>query len=239
MTDINLGSGMNCPGCSDAWAAGLGGFIGSWIGNGGLGWGGWGRGYGYGFGPGAGTGAVMAQNGFDTSMLHDDNMAIQNQLENIGARQTDANYRVNMNLSNGISSAYTALNNTLNQNNISNIQGLNDVKSAATSGTAQVQNTLAQGFAGINTAVTSQGYESRLATNALAQQMAECCCGIKSAVLEDGAKTRELLQQNYIAELQGQLCDAKSKASALETQNYLTASQSAQTAYLISQLKTA
>lgn len=230
MTDINLGEGTNSFCGSTALSAGIGGFIGSWFGNGGFGWGN--RGYGY--GPGVGTVGVMAQNGFDTSMLHDDNMAIANQLENIGARQTDANYRVNMNLSNGISSAYTGLTNTLNANNVANMQGQYATQAAINS----VGTTLGQDLAVINSNISNQGYESRLATKDLGTQMGQCCCSIKSAVLEDGAKTREMIQQNYISGLQGMLADAKCKANQLESQLAFNNSQTAQTQYLLEQLKT-
>ena len=225
MTDINLGEG--CSWCGNtALGAGIGGFIGSWFGNG---WGG--RGY----GPGVGTAGVMTQNGFDTSMLHDDNMAIQNQLENIGARQTDANYRVNMNLSNGISSAYMGLTNTLNANNVANMQGQYATQTAINS----VGTNLCQDLSAINTNISNQGYESRLATKDLGTQMDSCCCSLKTAIADEGAKTRELIQQNYINGLQGMLADAKCKANNLENQLAFNNSQNAQTAYLIQQLKTA
>ena len=236
MTDINLGEGTNLGigGGNTALGAGIGGFIGSWFGNGGFGWGN--RGYGYGPGcAGAGTVGVMAQNGFDTSMLHDDNMAIQNQLENIGARQTDANYRVNMNLSNGISNAYMGLTNTLNANNVANLQGQYATQSAINS----VGTNLAQDLAAINSNISNQGYESRLATKDLGTQMDSCCCSLKTAIADEGAKTRELIQQNYINGLQGMLADAKCKANNLENQLAFNNSQNAQTAYLIQQLKTA
>ena len=229
MTDINLGEG--CSWCGNtALGAGIGGFIGSWFGNG---WGG--RGYGPGYGPCAGTAGVIAQNGFDTSMLHDDNMAIQNQLENIGARQTDANYRVNMNLSNGISSAYMGLTNTLNANNVANMQGQYATQTAINS----VGTNLCQDLSAINTNISNQGYESRLATKDLGTQVGDCCCSLKTAIADEGAKTRELIQQNYISGLQGMLADAKCKANNLENQLAFNNSQNAQTAYLISQLKTA
>lgn len=236
MTDINLGEGTNLGLCggNTALGAGIGGFIGSWFGNGGFGWGN--RGYGY--GPGCastGTVGVMAQNGFDTSMLHDDNMTIQNQLENIGARQTDANYRVNMNLSNGISNAYMGLTGTLNANNVANMQGQYATQTAINS----VGTNLAQDLAAINSNISNQGYESRLATKDLGTQMDSCCCSLKTAIADEGAKTRELIQQNYINGLQGMLADAKCKANNLENQLAFSNSQNAQTAYLIQQLKTA
>lgn len=229
MTDINLGEGCGCNlGGNTALGAGIGGFIGSWFGNG------------YGFGPrsygyGATCNGSMIQNGFDTQILHDDNTHISNQLENVGARQIDSNYQTNMNLSNGISSAYSGLTNTLNANNVANMQGQYATQSAINS----VGTNLAQDLSAINTNISNQGYESRLATKDLGTQVGNCCCSLKTAIADEGAKTRELIQQNYISGLQGMLADAKCKANNLENQLAFNASQTAQTNYLISQLKTA
>lgn len=230
MTDINLGEGTGSCFGNTALGAGLGGFIGSWFGNG------------YGFGPrGYGYGACgttcngsMIQNGFDTQILHDDNTHISNQLENVGARQIDSNYQTNMNISNGISSAYTGITTALNANNIANIQGQYSVAGAVNS----VGTHIAQDIAAVNNNISNQGYESRLATQGLGADMAACCCSVKTMVQEEGAKTRELIQNNFISGLQGALADAKCKANSLENQLYFSNSQAAQTQYLLDQLKT-
>ena len=47
-----------------------------------------------------------------------------------------------------------------------------------TNGFANVQNTLCQGFAGVNTAITTNGYETRLGVQGLAAQLANCCCDL-------------------------------------------------------------
>lgn len=49
-------------------------------------------------------------------------------------------------------------------------------------GFAAVQNALCQGFSGVTQAVTSQGYESRLGTQALQAQLAQCCCDTQAAI---------------------------------------------------------
>lgn len=220
MTDINLGEGSTF-GSNTALGAGIGGFIGSWFGNG-FGYGGFGN-------RGAG---VVAQNGFDTAMLHDDNMSISNQLDTIGARQIDANYQTNMNLSNGISSAYTGLANTLNNNNISNMQG----QFATQNSICNLGTNVAQDLSAINQNISNQGYESRLATQNLGTQMGQCCCNLKTAIADEGAKTRELIQNNFIQGLETALADAKGKNTALENQIAFTNSQTAQTQYLLAQL---
>lgn len=59
-------------------------------------------------------------------------------------------------ISNGICDSTFALNNTM------------------TNGFAATQQTLCQGFSGINQAITTNGYETRLGTQALASQLADC-----------------------------------------------------------------
>ena len=67
-------------------------------------------------------------------------------------------------ISNGICDSTFALNNTM------------------TNGFANVQNTLCQGFSGINTAITTNGYETRLGVQNLASQLANCCCDIRQQI---------------------------------------------------------
>ena len=67
-------------------------------------------------------------------------------------------------IANGACDSTFALNNTVN------------------TGFASVQNTLTQGFAGVNTGMVTQGYESRLATQGLAAQLASCCCDIREGI---------------------------------------------------------
>lgn len=80
-------------------------------------------------------------------------------------------------------------------------------------GFAAVQNALCQGFSGVNQAVVSQGYESRLGTqaaiqanttqgvmntNAIQQQVASCCCENEKQAMQ----TRFENQQNHCATMQ-------------------------------------
>lgn len=118
--------------------------------------------------------------------------------------------------------------------NVVAAQGFGGVNSTVLQTGASAQNTMAQGFAGLNTAVYQGSVDTRFAINDLARQSAECCCEVKTAILTDGAATRQLIQNNLITELQTQLCDSKTKAAQLETQAYLCASQNAQTQQIIS-----
>lgn len=49
-------------------------------------------------------------------------------------------------------------------------------------GFSGVQQAMCQGFSGINQAVVNQGYETRLGSQALASQLASCCCDIRQQI---------------------------------------------------------
>ena len=48
--------------------------------------------------------------------------------------------------------------------------------------TAALQQTLCQGFSGINQGIVANGYETRLGINNLAAQLASCCCDISAGI---------------------------------------------------------
>ena len=64
----------------------------------------------------------------------------------------------------GICDSTFALNNTINN------------------GFSAAQNTMTQGFAGLNTALVTQGYESRIATQGIGTQMQNCCCDLRQQI---------------------------------------------------------
>lgn len=51
-----------------------------------------------------------------------------------------------------------------------------------TNGFAGLQQALCQGFSGINQNIVTNGYETRLGTQALASQLANCCCDIRQQI---------------------------------------------------------
>ena len=51
-----------------------------------------------------------------------------------------------------------------------------------TNGFANTQQTLCQGFSGVNTALVQSGYETRLGINGLSSQLANCCCDIRQQI---------------------------------------------------------
>lgn len=61
-------------------------------------------------------------------------------------------------------------------NNSAVLNSLNDLKL----GQAGLQQTLCQGFNGVNSAISTNGYETRLAVNGLSSQLANCCCDLRA-----------------------------------------------------------
>lgn len=51
-------------------------------------------------------------------------------------------------------------------------------------GNAAIQQTLCQGFSGVNQAIVSNGYETRLGINNIAAQLAACCCDIRTQIAD-------------------------------------------------------
>ena len=75
-------------------------------------------------------------------------------------------------ISNGICDSTFALNNTM------------------TNGFAATQQTLCQGFSGINQAITTNGYETRLGINNLNSALASCCCDLKQQISDCCCQTQ-------------------------------------------------
>ena len=136
-------------------------------------------------------------------------------------------------LANGICDSTFALNNTI------------------TNGFANVQNTLCQGFSGVNLALSTQGYETRNAIAGVSSQLASCCCDIEKSLLEnryiDAQNTcaitnaingayralHDEIVANRMEDKNAQIMAQQNEINALR----LKASQEAQNSYLIKQLK--
>lgn len=116
--------------------------------------GGWGGNRGYGYGGGTGDGVM------NNYVLSSDFGQLSRQVADTTAmteRKLDG-------IANGICDSTYALNN------------------AITGGFAAAQNTMTQGFAGLNTGIVQQGYESRIATQGVGSQLAQCCCDIREGI---------------------------------------------------------
>lgn len=108
-------------------------------------------------------------------------------------------------INNGICDSTFALNNTM------------------TNGFAGLQQTLCQGFSGINQNIVTNGYETRLGTQALASQLADCCCNIRQQISDYGCQTQRGIDAvNYnmamnTSSLQQTLCN--NTRDIIESQN--------------------
>lgn len=107
------------------------------------------------------------------------------------------------------------------------------------------------GFAGITQSVMTNGYETRNAIQSLSSQLADCCCRTQSSIqgvnynmamqtnaieksLCDGFRSiRDEITTNRIEDKNAQIAAQQNEINALR----LKASQEAQNAYLVNQLK--
>ena len=139
---------------------------------------------------------------------------------------------------------------------------INGVNSNIASTTASVQQTLCQGFNGVNSAINTSGYETRNAINGVASQLADCCCKTQSAIKDvnyniamqtnsinqtlcngfrdvidsQNANYRALhdeIVSNRIEDKNAQITAQQNQINALQ----LAASQQAQNNYLVNQLR--
>lgn len=83
-------------------------------------------------------------------------------------------------VNNGICDSTFALNNTM------------------TNGFAATQQTLCQGFSGINQNIMTNGYETRLGVQGLSSQLANCCCDIRQQIADCCCTTQRSIDNvNY------------------------------------------
>lgn len=110
---------------------------------------------------------------------------------------------------------------------------------------------LLNGFAGVNNAIMTNGYETRNAINGVSSQLAGCCCDIKTAIGDvkyaNAINTRDIIESNNanyralhdeivanrIEDKNAQIAAQQNEINALR----LKASQTEQNQYLIGQLK--
>jgi hypothetical protein len=146
-------------------------------------------------------------------------------------------------------------------NNSAVLSNLNDLAL----GQANIQQTLCQGFSGVNTAIMQNGYNTQAGFNALQHSLDSCCCTTQRAI--DGVKyenatntcaiqntiqntTRDVIEnanansraildfltQDKIATLTAENQSLKFAASQSAQNAFITANQEAQTAELIRRL---
>lgn len=221
------------PGNNGGWGgtalgAGVGGLIGSWLGNGGFG----------GFG---GRGAAGV--GYDTGAIN----GIANQLNTVSGQIANADRDLLMQTS-GQNQFIGNLVNATGDAIVGAVTGAaRDTQAGIFQNTlTQTQNqgatnlTMAQGFggvatglAGVNLTITQQGAESRLQAQQLAAQQQACCCEVKTAIEREGCANRELQREIQTQEIRDKLANSQAENQALKAQIFTSNSNAAQTQALI------
>lgn len=97
----------------------------------------------------------------------------------------------------------------------------NDVRANGTAITTVDRDVLENKFA-LDRDILENRYQNSLQTNTLQAGMNSCCCELKTLIREDGEKTRSLITQNRIADLEKELVQAQGIiANTAQTQNIL------------------
>lgn len=225
-----------------ALGAGVGGLIGSWLGNGGFG------GLGY-----RGAGAAV---GYDTGALNGIQQqvnGIQQQIANADRdllMQTSGQNQFIGNLVNATGDAIVgavtgAARDTqagIFQNTLTQTQNQGATNLAMCQGFGG----LATGLAGVNLTITQQGAESRLQAQQLAAQQQACCCEVKTAIEREGCANRELQREIQYQNTRDALAASQAENAALKARidnnqqtQALMAAMGVQTQAIINALKPA
>lgn len=199
----------------EAGAAGLGGAVGGLIGSWfGNGFGGRGFGPGYGYGDGA---AVA----FGANAVLDGINNLQTSVNNIGLQTIQGQNGTNLAVERSATSTYNGLTSQNTQNLLANVQGFAGLNTAITSGVNTISN-----------AICAQSYEAqRLAYEAQLRDQS-CCCETKRTIATEAEATRALIRDQFAQQQATLICDLKDQLRAKEFEN----SQLAQTAALTNQI---
>lgn len=88
------------------------------------------------------------------------------------------------------------------QNDFSQLERKADaIQNGICDSTYALNNTMQNGFANLNLALSNQGYETRNAINGVSSQLASCCCEIKTGMMEN-----RYIEAQSFANLNNTLC---------------------------------
>ena len=90
----------------------------------------------------------------------------------------------------------------------------------------------------VNNNITNQGYENRLQAQALAAQLQNQHAQLSAQIANENCADRELMREIAAQNVRDKLAEAQAENASLKAQINLTNQLSAQTQYLIGQLKT-
>lgn len=179
---------------------------------------------GNGFGFGGNRGGAVADVGLANAIEHVSDQVNQgtiSQLQSASQNQL-ATMGASANVASAIQSTARDTQASINAVNISSLQN-----------TQQISNALCN----VNQNITNQGYESRLLGQSLASQLASQHAELSRQIFEENCKDRELTREIATQALRDKLAEEQAKNASLEAQINLTNQLTAQTAYLVSQLK--
>lgn len=209
-----------------ALGAGVGGLLGSWLGNGGFG------GFGYrgaGAGVGYDTGAI---NGIQASVN-----GIQQQIANADRDLLIQTSGQNQFVGNLINQTGDAIVGAVTAGAQATQAGIFQNTLVQTQNQAATNLAMSNGFGGLNLNIANQGAESRLQAQELASQQKDCCCQVLRAIEREGCANRELQREIQTQALRDVLTNTQAENAALKAQLFQTNAMAAQTAAIINALK--
>lgn len=209
-----------------ALGAGVGGLLGSWLGNGGFG------GFGYrgaGAGVGYDTGAI---NGIQASVN-----GIQQQIANADRDLLIQTSGQNQFVGNLINSTGDAIVGAVTAGAQATQAGIFQNTLVQTQNQAATNLAMSNGFGGLNLNIANQGAESRLQAQELASQQKDCCCQVLRAIEREGCANRELQREIQTQALRDVLTNTQAENAALKAQLFQTNAMNLQTAAIINALK--
>lgn len=209
-----------------ALGAGVGGLLGSWLGNGGFG------GLGY-----RGAGAAV---GYDTGALNGIQATvngIQQQIANADRDLLIQTGNQNQFMGNLINQTGDAIVGAVNAGARDTQAGIFQNTLAQTQNQAATNLAMSNGFGGLNLNIANQGAESRLQAQELASQQKDCCCQVLRAIEQEGCANRELQREIQTQALRDVLTNSQAENAALKAQLFQTNAMAAQTAAIINALK--
>lgn len=187
-----------------------------------------------------GFGGLGGANGLNTAINANQSGEIAGLQAGIASLQASGNTNAVIEKVDGTQDLVSALSTAQANANFTTLQSINslgrDITDKQTQGIIQALNTanvsngiMQQGFNEVGRDTANATNQLIMGQNAMAAQLASCCCSIEKNILADGAATRALITQNRMDDLQAQLNDAKNSISNSNQTNALVAAMAAQT----------
>lgn len=95
--------------------------------------------------------------------------------------------------------------------------GSQDIKNDIRDGFRSVES----GICGVDKEILNNRFQTQLGFQSLGQQMQQCCCDLRTTIIEQNQATRDLIHQNYVEGLRTALSDAKAEISNRSQSTYI------------------